>query len=99
MEEAKLDEKCIEKCRNELKIKSHTNTYVMKQFESLIQFKNVIDSIADCISETPLLSEEYVRLLIKSNYDYRNNYLEIEGLVMSKEERAFWNDLERAVLE
>lgn len=99
MKEAKLDEKCIEKCRNELKITCHSNTYVMKQFDSLIQFKKVIDSIADYISETPSLPEEYVRLLIKSNYDYRNNYLEIKGLAMSKEESTFWNDLERAVLE
>lgn len=76
------------KCRNE-SIKNLKDAYVLKQFDSLSQLKQILDNIQDDIN----VPSEYVELEVKAAYNWRCDYLKSIGLSISKEEQALWDNL------
>lgn len=73
-------------------MKEKTNAYLLKQYESIAQLQRLLSDIINELEEE--LPPGYHELYIRCSRFYREDWLKLNGLTMSEEEKALWAELE-----
>lgn len=83
-----------EKTKDRILMNEKTKDYFLTQYQSIAVLQELLVQL---YSEWDDYPEEYRRMYVRGQKDYRNDWLFINGLSMSKEEKALWDEIEENI--